>query len=258
MANRPVYMAGSGKLLCLRESGDVVGFTFEGETFPTLPRTFFYDWLYIHALTQHPELAEELVKYDAFTGIVFTPEKSVNCQAAAAATYVSLYRKGLLEQATASKAVFLHIVYELELPVPAAAPRPTQLGAKRAGAAKDAVGREMPEEYFVVSEAVNERDNNRVRANAGHGTHHGGIKLGRLGDEDDNVHDADIIGCVCGLDSIEVIVGVGVDDELQPVLSDLVHMGLVFVHKGNIRAALAQISGEAAFCRAAADHCYSH
>lgn len=124
MANRPVYMAGSGKLLCLRESGDVVGFTFEGETFPTLPRTFFYDWLYIHALTQHPELAEELVKYDAFTGIVFTPEKSVNCQAAAAATYVSLYRKGLLEQATASKAVFLRIVYELELPVPAPHPGP--------------------------------------------------------------------------------------------------------------------------------------
>ena len=39
-----------------------------------------------------------MIGYDAFTDIEFNPEKSVNCQAKAAALYVALFRQGVLEQ----------------------------------------------------------------------------------------------------------------------------------------------------------------
>lgn len=82
----------------LHNSGELRGFRFEGRDFPLQPVTAFYDWLYIQALMEQPELAEGLLAYDAFTDIEFNPNKSKNCQANAAALYVSLARQGLLEQ----------------------------------------------------------------------------------------------------------------------------------------------------------------
>lgn len=81
----------------LRESGRLTGFVYEGETFPTEPKTAFYDWIYIRALMENEELMRELVEYDAFTDIEFNPQKSINCQARAAAIAVSLYRAGRLD-----------------------------------------------------------------------------------------------------------------------------------------------------------------
>lgn len=91
----------------LQNSGQLTTFQFFGQHWPLSPRTAFYDWLYITALTQHPELAEQLLEYDAFTDIEFNPKRSVNCQARAAALYVALRRRGLLEQAMASQESFL-------------------------------------------------------------------------------------------------------------------------------------------------------
>lgn len=82
----------------LRGSGSLVGFEYEGVRYPLQPATAFYDWLYINALMENPELAEELEQYDAFTDIEFNPNKSLNCQARAAAIYVGLARQGLLEK----------------------------------------------------------------------------------------------------------------------------------------------------------------
>lgn len=65
----------------LRTSGSLVSFDLCGERFPLEPRTFFYNWLYINALRDNPELADEVVKYDAFSDIFFNPERQVNCQA---------------------------------------------------------------------------------------------------------------------------------------------------------------------------------
>ncbi len=87
----------------LRESGPVIGFTFEGEDFPTEPKTLFYNWLYLRALSEHPELADQLMEFSGFTDIVFNPNKSINCQARAAACYVTLRKAGTLEQALADK-----------------------------------------------------------------------------------------------------------------------------------------------------------
>lgn len=82
----------------LRSSGMIKGFWFDGKSFPLVPRTAFYNWLYVNALMENPQLAEKLIQYDGFTDIEFTPDKSMNCQAEAAALYVTLARKNLLER----------------------------------------------------------------------------------------------------------------------------------------------------------------
>lgn len=95
----------------LRNSGGVIGFRLEGEEFPTEPKTLFYHWLYINALDRQPELGDRVMEYDAFTDIVFNPQKSLNCQAEAVAIYVSLRRQGLLEEALKDRDSFRKIVY---------------------------------------------------------------------------------------------------------------------------------------------------
>ena len=82
----------------LRQSGELRRFSFEGKEFPLKAGPAFYDWLYVNALMEHPELSEPLLGYDGFTDIEFNPNKGVACQANAAALYVSLHRQGLLEQ----------------------------------------------------------------------------------------------------------------------------------------------------------------
>lgn len=83
----------------LRDSGRLVAFVFEGQEWPLRPLTAFYDWLYLQALVQHPDLAAQLLVHDAFTDIEFNPERSLNCQARSCALYVSLSREGLLDRA---------------------------------------------------------------------------------------------------------------------------------------------------------------
>ena len=83
----------------LRSSGELIAFRFENRDYPLIPRTAFYDYLYVTALLENPELAAELTEYDGFTDIAFNPEKSLNCQARAAAVFVSLHRLGMLEAA---------------------------------------------------------------------------------------------------------------------------------------------------------------
>lgn len=82
----------------LKESGILTGFFYEGRHISPMPRTAFYDWLYINAIIENPEIAEAVKAYDAFTDIEFNPNKSINCQAYAAALYIALERKGLLER----------------------------------------------------------------------------------------------------------------------------------------------------------------
>ena len=82
----------------LRDSGRLTAFRFEGKDYPLKPLTIFYDWLYLNACLENPELSEPLLKYDGFTDIEFNPEKSINCQARSAAIYVSLNKTGLIDQ----------------------------------------------------------------------------------------------------------------------------------------------------------------
>jgi hypothetical protein len=82
--------------LRLVESGRLTGFSFFGTKWGLQPLTAFYDWLYINALHKHRSLAEQVLNYSAFSDIAFNPERSLNCQAYAAALYVSLHQRGLL------------------------------------------------------------------------------------------------------------------------------------------------------------------
>ena len=95
----------------LKNSGKLIGFEFQGESFPIVPKTMFYHWLYINALHKNRELAEELMNYNAFTDIAFNQEKQVNCQAEAAAYYVSLRKLGLLSEALKSKEDFVRVLF---------------------------------------------------------------------------------------------------------------------------------------------------
>lgn len=95
----------------LTESGKLLGFRCKGNEFPLVPKTYFYDWLYINALSEMDNLQDELLKFDAFTDIEFNPNRSINCQAKSAAVFVSLKRMDLIFEVLSSKEKFLEIIY---------------------------------------------------------------------------------------------------------------------------------------------------
>lgn len=95
----------------LKNSGKLKHFYFGERKFDLIPTTYFYNWLYTNTLHLYPDLTDKLMEYDSFTDIVFNPDKSINCQAKAAAVYVSLKKIGLLEKALQDKDSFLEIVY---------------------------------------------------------------------------------------------------------------------------------------------------
>ena len=91
----------------LKESGRLLEFVWKGESWGLKPATAFYDWLYINALTANRDLLTELLTFEAFTDIEFNPERSLNCQAASAALFVALSKRGELESALASRETFV-------------------------------------------------------------------------------------------------------------------------------------------------------
>ncbi len=100
----------SKKDIRLKESGNLVRFKFYNTIWSLVPRTAFYDWLYLSALNQNKELAQHLLNFNGFTDIEFNPAKSINCQARAAALYVSLMKRNMLEEVLSSQDSFLSIL----------------------------------------------------------------------------------------------------------------------------------------------------
>ena len=96
----------------LKNSGQLKEFDFLGDRWGLEPKTAFYDWLYVKALSQHPELAAEVGDYAAFSDIEFNPKKSINCQARSVALFVSLRDKELLEEALSGKDAFVRLLNE--------------------------------------------------------------------------------------------------------------------------------------------------
>ena len=90
----------------LRASGDLLKFSFFGVDWPLEPKTAFYDWLYINALLKNEDLASRVTDIDGFTDIEFNPERSINCQARAAALYCALFHSDQLDKALVSPEVF--------------------------------------------------------------------------------------------------------------------------------------------------------
>ncbi len=94
----------------LTSSGKLTGFRFDGQDFPLIPKTAFYDWLYIRALYQHREFLQRLQRYAGFTDIEFNPGKSINCQARSCATFVALDRLNLLGDCVGSSERFMQVL----------------------------------------------------------------------------------------------------------------------------------------------------
>ena len=96
----------------LQESGRLTGFCFDGIDFPLEPKTAFYDWLYCSFLWDHRDWATKLYAYAGFTDIEFNPQRSINCQARAAALFLSLMKRGDLESALQSPTVFVQTLLQ--------------------------------------------------------------------------------------------------------------------------------------------------
>lgn len=95
----------------LKQSGNLVAFEFFGMKFPLVPRTYFYDWLYINALMQHTDLSNQLIEFDGFSDIEFNPKKSINCQAHAVALYVSLLKNDVKPNDIKAPEAFLELCH---------------------------------------------------------------------------------------------------------------------------------------------------
>lgn len=92
-------------------------FVFLDEAYPLEPKSSFYDFLYVQALSQeqNSELARALRKYVVFTDIEFNPVKNgkvirYNTQARACAIWVSLEQRGLSARALESIESFVDCV----------------------------------------------------------------------------------------------------------------------------------------------------
>lgn len=94
----------------LKESGRLIGFQFEDMSFPLEPKTAFYDWLYVTFLYPWRDWGQKLYAYAGFTDIEFNPYRSINCQARSCALFLSLMKRGLLDEAVQSPSDFLHII----------------------------------------------------------------------------------------------------------------------------------------------------
>jgi hypothetical protein len=94
----------------LKESGAVVGFNYFGQSWPIIPKTAFYDWLYLTALEPHQEYLKRLFEFEGFTDIEFNPDRSINCQARTCALLVSLLKIEALNEALRSQSDFIAMI----------------------------------------------------------------------------------------------------------------------------------------------------
>ena len=92
----------------IRENGQkpLKCYKYQNEEISLDTGTLFYDYIYIRALIQHPEVSSALSDYDIFTDIEFNEKKGVNCQARACAIYSYMLRTDTVERYMGSMAEF--------------------------------------------------------------------------------------------------------------------------------------------------------
>jgi len=93
-----------------KRSGGLIAFQYENEEWQLEPKTAFYDWIYLKALSAKLKGNPILFQYSGFTDIEFNPKKSINCQARSCALYVALMHRDILEKALYDKHYFLEIL----------------------------------------------------------------------------------------------------------------------------------------------------
>lgn len=90
----------------IRNSGRLIKFSLNDIDWELEPKTYFYDYIYLSALSKNKDICERLLTYDIFTDIEFNPQKSFNCQARSVAIAVTLLKNNLLEQYLNDKNLF--------------------------------------------------------------------------------------------------------------------------------------------------------
>lgn len=99
----------------IKENGlrSLIAFKYKGKEYPLVPRSAFYDWIYVNALSKS-EYADVVSKYNVFTDIEFNDQKSINCQARAAAIFSLIVKTNKRDVYLSSFENFLKI-YDLVL-----------------------------------------------------------------------------------------------------------------------------------------------
>lgn len=82
----------------LKENGALTHYYYEEKEYPKRPRVAFYYWIYVNALLENQELAERVIRYDAFSDVSCNPGKKPFGAARGAAVFTALSRLGLLDQ----------------------------------------------------------------------------------------------------------------------------------------------------------------
>ena len=98
----------------LTTSGELIGYNYFGMEWSVEPLTTFYDWLYVNAIKQTPQLHEEIMLYQGFTDIEFNPKKHIHCPAYALAMFVALNKRELLDNIE-DPIVFFDLYYEFKV-----------------------------------------------------------------------------------------------------------------------------------------------
>lgn len=75
----------------------ITKFKFRNINFPLEPKSLFYDYLYIYALSQNLDLAEKIILYDCFTDIEFNHKKQYASQARSCAIFKYLYLNNVVD-----------------------------------------------------------------------------------------------------------------------------------------------------------------
>ena len=75
----------------------LIKFNYKGMDFPLVPRSLFYDYIYIQALVKSKKDFSYVKDFDIFTDIEFNEKKQINCQARACAIYSYLLRNNQVD-----------------------------------------------------------------------------------------------------------------------------------------------------------------
>lgn len=95
-----------------KTKGALLYYQYQNEKYPLDPKGWLFDWIYMKALQNHPQLQEKAMEYSAFTDIAFNPKTGSTCQAKCLAVFKGLSQKGILDEALASIPAFLKTVYK--------------------------------------------------------------------------------------------------------------------------------------------------
>ena len=94
----------------------LTGFNCFGIEFPLNPTTIFYDYIYVLALSQNPNIASKVINYYCFTDVEFNHKKQFASQARSCAIYKYLHENNMIKKTLEDIAMFKEIYTKVIIP----------------------------------------------------------------------------------------------------------------------------------------------